>query len=104
MNKIDQVQELKNTVDEILIQQHLLSAKISVLEKAFIGVLSELHPDIEKNLYSNYIDRLAFQSREALNALIDVIPDVKLTHEKIDFEQGVRAMKSDPRYLENHIE
>lgn len=103
MTQKEEIQDLKEQVNNLILEVTRLAVKSSVLESAFLGVMHDVHPEHYSNLYTNFVNALEKEYRKATNKTADLLYETDdsafLTRQKQDIFMEIQSMKRDKAYM-----
>jgi protoheme ferro-lyase len=99
----DKIKEIQSVFDKVFIQTAYLTAQQNALESMVLVVYKETLPiETYRNIYSNYVDKLADNLKNALENedLTHILFDSHaLPHEQFEAFSYIEHLKRDPDYL-----
>ena len=69
----DQILLLNESVNNLIVELCLTSAKCEILERAFLDILKDLEPFVFKERYQAYIDALEKEQTNRLNCIDEIL-------------------------------
>lgn len=101
MNKFDEINKLQETVNEMLVQQAILTQRSYAVESLLFEMISAYSPEDARAVFTNYVKLAEEQTIKALDDLEDVLLDPEpsfLLRKKVDFQSCMDLMKSHPLF------
>ncbi|WP_099465876.1 hypothetical protein [Parabacteroides provencensis] len=104
MNNSDKIRNMQDTINEILVQQTILTYKCHATESLLFEVISECFPDKASLVFTNYIIQMENDINDSLDSLEDVLLDhdpAFLLHKKFEFRSYLEQLKRHDLFQSN---
>lgn len=101
MNNSDEIREMKDAINELLVQQAILTQKCYAAESLLFEIVSESYPDRASIVFTNYVTMAEEEVNNSLDSLEEILLDPApsfLLHKKFDFQSNLEIMKRHPLF------